>query len=259
MYEIIEYYQSLASKFDSRIMLVPGVVVVALGLCIWLAGLRWRKVLGATAGGVIFVSLGLCLGDYGVIMLLVVSLIGMTIGVLVEKITLGVFGVLMSLILVLAAVSMFCGNLDIKNYPRWPQYEQSGVIIGFSQCVEITRTLGMFVLPKMLDNIKSTRLIAICVSFFAMAIAGFTAVTRPRVFIAVISSSLGSAVIFAGLIMLLFYKGFRLVGYMSGKSPYYALVVFAMLVFGTAVQLVLSPPAAEQTQENSPEKNGDKK
>jgi len=259
MFEVVEYYQALAAKFDSRIMLVPGMVVVALGLCIWLAGLRWRKVLGAAAGGLIFASLGLLLGDYGCVILLVVSLIGMTIGVLVEKITLGVFGVLMSVIFALAAVSIACGDLNVKNYPRWPQYEQPGVVISCSQCVEITRTLGMFVWPKMLANIKSASLIASAASLIAIAAAGFVAVVKPRVFIAVISSSLGSAVIFTGLVMLLFYKGSGLVGCISDKMPYYALIVFLMLVFGTTVQLVLSPPAAEQTQKPLPEKNGDKK
>jgi hypothetical protein len=259
MYEVIEYYQSLAAKFDSRIMLVPGVAVVALGLCIWLAGLRWRKVLGATSGGIIFASLGMCLGDYGCVMLLIVSLIGMIIGVLVEKITLGVFGVLMSAVFVLAVVSIFCGNVNFQNFPRWPEYEQAGTVIGCSQSVAITRTIGMFVLSGLTANLKSVPAISIAASIAAMMATGLVAVVRPRIFIAVISSSLGSAVISAGLIMLLFYKGFRLVSYMSGKAPHYALIVFVMLVFGAAVQLVLSPPTTEQTEKTSPGKNGDKK
>jgi hypothetical protein len=259
MYEVIEYYQSLAAKFDSRVMLVPGVAVVALGLCIWLAGLRWRKVLGATSGGVIFAVIGLCLGDYGCLMLAVVSIIGMVIGALVENITLGIFGVAASAVFVLAVVSMFCGNIDAQNYPRWPQYEQPDAVISCSQCVEITRTMGLFVLSKMIANVKSAMLVSVVAAMTAMLAVGLVAVVRPRVFIAVISSSLGSAVIFAGLIMLLFYKGFRLVGYMSGKAHYYAIVVFFMLVFGAVVQLVLSPSTAEQTNEHSPGKNGDKK
>ncbi len=259
MYEVIEYYQSLAAKFDSRMMLVPGMAVVVLGLCIWLAGLRWRKVLGATAGGIVFIAIGLCLGDYGCLMLLVVSVIGMAVGALVEKTTLGIFGVVMSAIFVLIIVSFFCGSMDVQNYPRWPQYEEPGVVIGCSQSVEITRTTGAFVLSKMIENIKSASLISIGAAVIAMLIAGFVAVIMPRVFIAFISSSLGSAVIFAGLIMLLFYKGFRLVGYISDKMPFYAILVFVMLVFGAMVQLVLSPSAAEQTQKPSPEKNGDKK
>jgi len=263
MYEAIEYYQSLAAKFDSRVMFVPGMAVVAVGLCIWLAGLRWRKVLGATAGGIIFAAIALCLGDYGCVMMLIVSIIGMTVGTLVEKFTLGIFGVVMIVVFVLIIVASVCGHVNAEsaaqNYTRWPQYEQPGVVIGCSQCIEITRTTGRFVLSAMIENIKSASLISIGAAVLAMLLAGFAAVVMPRVFIAIISSSLGSAVIFAGLIMLLFYKGFRLVSYISGKVPIYAIIVFVMLVFGTMVQLVLSPPAAEQPPKTSPEKNGDKK
>ena len=43
MLEALEYYQSLAEKFQSQLLTVPGILVVLAGLCVWLAGLRWAE------------------------------------------------------------------------------------------------------------------------------------------------------------------------------------------------------------------------
>ncbi|MEN6385863.1 MAG: hypothetical protein ABFD79_11800 [Phycisphaerales bacterium] len=253
MYEAIQYYQSLAEKFDSRVMCVPGVIVVAVGLCIWLSGLRWRKVLGALAGGSFFAAIGLCLGDYGCVILLLVILIGMTIGALVEKIMLGVFGIFLAAAVVLSAVSIFSAKMNAadysQNYPRWPQYQQPGVVISCSQSIEITKQTSSFILNYAIYNVKSASLLSIAAAVVATLAAGFLAMVMPRVFIAIISSSLGAFVISAGILMLLFYKGSKPVNYLTEKGFLYCLIIFMMLVFGTMVQLVLSPAAVADQKE----------
>jgi hypothetical protein len=263
MFEAIQYYQSLAEKFDNRMMCVPGVIVVLVGLCIWLSGLRWRKVLGALAGGSFFAGIGMCLGDYGCLAIFAVTVIGMVVGALVEKIMLGVFGIVLAAAVMLAVVSIFSAGMNTaaptQIQPRWPQYEEPGIVIGCEQTMEITQKTCSFVLTGMIDNIKSASLVSIGAAVIAMALAGFIAAFMPRVFIAIISSSLGSMVISAGIIMLLLYKGSKPVNSIMAKGPFYGFVIFVMLVFGTMVQLVLSPPAAQQEQESSPEKNRDKK
>ncbi|HAL45961.1 MAG: hypothetical protein A2Y12_10235 [Planctomycetes bacterium GWF2_42_9] len=256
MFEAIEYYQSLAEKFDSRVMCVPALAVILVGLCIWLSGLRWRKVLGAIAGGTMFAGIGFCLGDYGVV-IFIITIIGMAVGAMIEKVMLGVFGVAMTCAAVLVIISAFLASQNTSEYPHWPQYEQSGVVIGFSQMIEITKATGSYIVSNMIENLKSASLLWYGAIMLAVIAAGFLAVVMPRLFIAFISSSLGSAVIFAGLMMLLFYKGSKPVNYISKQAAFYAFIIFVMLVFGTMVQLVLSPAPAEQKP--SPEKKADKK
>jgi hypothetical protein len=258
MFEAIEYYQSLAEKFDSRIMCVPALAIILVGLCIWLSGLRWRKVLGAIAGGSIFAFMGFCLGDYGIV-IFIITIIGMAIGALIEKVMLGIFGIALTCAAVLVIVSAFSSTSNVQNYTRWPQYEESGVVIGFSQILMITKTTASYVLKNMIENLKSASLLWYAAVVLAVFAAGFLAVIMPRLFIALISSSLGSAVIFAGMMMLLFYKGSKPVNYISKQGAFYAFVIFVMLIFGTMVQLVLSPAAAEQTESPASEKKGDKK
>ncbi|MFA5291966.1 MAG: hypothetical protein WC496_02915 [Phycisphaerae bacterium] len=280
MFEALEYYQSLAEKFDSRILTVPGIVVVIVGLCVWLAGLRWRKILGALAGGGFFAALAVSIGSYSTGIVLAVILIGTVIGALIEKVMLGIFGASAAAVIVLVVIST---NLRAKQYsdieylnslqepteedilsqrycPRWPEYEQRDIVISPPQAADITRQMASYVMAKIFDDIKSSSAGAFASAAFVMLAAAFAAFIIPRTFIAVVSSSLGSAVIFAGMIMLLFYKGSKPVNYIAEKSHFYIMVLAVMAAFGSIVQLVLSPPVAEQTKENMPDKkDGDKK
>lgn len=259
MFEAIEYYQSLAEKFDSRILFAPGIVVVLAGLCIWLAGLRWRKVLGAFAGGCFLAAIGLCIGDYGWPIMIIVTLIGIALGALIEKIMLGVVGTVLVSAVVIIIGSIFFESKDavMQSHPRWAEYEAGDAEISLPQAFEITRQTGRYILCGMIKNVKSSWLVYGASGGAAILLAGFAAMMLPRIFIAAFSSSFGSAVIFVGMIMLLFYKGLKPVNYIYNKSSFYCLIIFLMIIFGTMVQLVLSPAA--KTEKNGPDENGDKK
>jgi len=99
------------------------------------------------------------------------------------------------------------------------------------------------------------------VTVIAAAVAGFIAVLVPRMFIAVTASSLGSVIIFAGMVILLFYKVSKPVNYIAEKSHFYAMALTIMIVFGAIVQLVLSPSACVKAASDKPadENKGDKK
>lgn len=280
MFEALEYYQSLAEKFDSRILTVPGIVVVIIGLCIWLAGLRWRKILGAIAGGGGFASAVVCIGSCGTPIVLAVIFIGIVIGAMVEKVTLGIFGTVAAAIVVLAVTST---NIRARQYsdieylstleepteeellsgfyhPRWPEYEYRDIVITMPQAVEITRQMASYFVAKTVDNIKSSYAVAFASAIVILIAAGFAAVLVPRIFIAVTASSLGSAIIFAGMVMLLFYKRSEPVNCIAERSWFFAMTLTAIVVFGTMVQLVLSPPTATRApDESKDEKKGDKK
>ncbi len=259
MFEAIEYYQSLAEKFDSRILFLPGISIVLTGLCIWLAGLRWRKVLGAFAGGCFLAAIGLCIGDYGWPVMIIVTLIGIALGAIIEKIMLGIVGTVLvaAAVMIIASVFFESNDVAMQSYPRWAEYETRDAEIGLPQAFEITRQTGRYIAYRMIENVKSSWLVYGASAGAAILLAGFAAMMLPRIFIAAFSSSFGSAAIFSGMIMLLFYKGLKPVNYIYDKSSFYALIIFLMIIFGTMVQLVLSPAA--KNGKTGPNENGDKK
>jgi len=72
-------------------------------------------------------------------------------------------------------------------------------------------------------------LILLIVAFFAKRIA-----------LAACCSVLGTALIFCGMILLLFYKGSMPVSSIAENQPFYSAVVAAMVSFGILAQLLLA-------------------
>jgi hypothetical protein len=268
MLEALEYYQSLAEKFDSRILTISGIVVVLVGLCIWLAGLRWRRVLGALAGATI-AGTGLAIGGYSAGVILTACAIGLAAGVIVNRIVLGIFGAIVGagIIMIILTAGLFAKEdgttvVGISNagqtynpdevtadkfvsessYPTWPEYEQNGIVIPAPASLDITTKMAKYFLDSAKEGIASAG-VGICAGAgFAAVIIVLMTLAAPRLFISVIFAIVGAGLIFIGMIMLLFYKGSEPITCIAGRLYFYSLVFGAMAAFGTFIQLLLSPP-----------------
>jgi hypothetical protein len=283
MLEVLEYYQSLAQKFQSQLLTGPGIIVVLAGLCIWLAGLRWRRVVGAFVGAAVAAAGVFVIGNYPAGVALTACAIGLFAGVIINRIVFGIFGAAVGVLVVMVVLAGGLSATENKSdtlefqadnfvseysYPTWPQYEMSDVIIPAPAAMEITARTAEYFFDRAKKAVASAGAGSYAGAGLVAVIAVIAALIMPRLLIAVISSSLGSAVIFTGMIMLLFYKGSKPISYISERPWFYATAFGAMVIFGTAAQLILSPLAAKQSQTDSPDKeigstsslwNGEKK
>ena len=248
-------------------MIGPGIVIVLVGLCIWLAGLRWRLIIGAIAGAAIAAAGVFVVGNYPVNVVLAISIVGMLAGVIINRIILGIFGAVCGALIVMVVLAGMATaksrpqmvefqeagkahNPDevtadnfVSGYPTWPEYEIKSIPIPISGALEITvKTAGYFV-SKAKAAIASAGIISFAGAGITAVIAAIAVLIVPRLFVAVVSSTLGSAIIFAGMIMLLFFKNSRPITYIADKPQFYAAAFGAMVLFGTIIQLILSPSA----------------
>lgn len=267
MLEALEYYQSLAQKFQGQLLTGPGIAIVLAGLCIWLAGLRWRRTLGAVAGAAIAVAGVLNFGDYPPPTVLGVCAVGLIAGVFINRIVLSVFGTIVGVLVVMVFLSgsSQAANqddgiefLDVdkaynpdqirpddfvleNSYPTWPEYEQSDAVIPAPDAIKITTAMAGYFIGRTKKAVFSAGVVTYGGAALAAVIIMFFSLIAPRLFIAVFSAIIGSAVIFTGMIMLLFYKGSEPVSLIAAKAQFYGLVFGAMAAFGILVQLLLSP------------------
>jgi hypothetical protein len=254
MFEAIKYYQNLAERFQSQILIVPGMVIVLIGLCIWLAGLRWRRILGAIVGGIILAAIVLGFSNYGFQAVFAVAFIGAAIGAVADKVVIGIFGTLAAaaIVLVILSVSMPKPQDGVfipeYAYPQLPEYEQNDKTIPTADAVKLTANMVLYFGYKAIDNIKTASFVAFAATGVTLLVIGIAAFLMPRIFISLVSSSLGSAVIFTGMILLLFYKGSKPVNCIAEKDRFYIMVLASMAVFGALVQLILSPAPKKETK-----------
>jgi hypothetical protein len=287
MLEALEYYQSLAQKFQSQLLTGPGILVVLTGLCIWLAGLRWRRIIGALAGAAIAAVSVFVIGNYPAGVVLTACVIGLLAGTIINRIVFGIFGAIIGAGIVMIILTSGLTTKENEanmveffndgrthnpaeitadnfiselSYPTWPEYERSDVVISAPAALEITTKMAEYFVDRAKKAVASAGVGSYAGAGLVAVIAIIAALIAPRLFIAVVSSSLGSAVIFTGMIMMLFYKGSKPISYIAQRPRFYAMAFGAMMIFGTVVQLILSPPAAKQIKTNSPDQDyGEKK
>jgi hypothetical protein len=267
MLEALEYYQSLAQRFQSQLLTGPGIAIVLVGLCIWLAGLRWRRILGAVAGTAIAAVAVLNFGDYPSPIVWGACAVGLIAGVIVNRLVLSVFGTIIGVIVVMIFLS---GSLQAANYgegikifdanhiynpdhikaddfvseypyPTWRQYEQGGVVIPAPDAIKITAAMAGYFIGRAKRAVFSAGAVVYGGAAIAAVVIVFFSLITPRLFIAAVSAIIGSAVIFAGMIILLFYKGSEPISLITARAQFYGLVFGAMTAFGIIVQLLLSP------------------
>jgi hypothetical protein len=259
MFEALKYYQNLAERFQGQILLAPGMVIVLIGLCIWLAGLRWRKILGAIVGCAFFTAIVLSFINYGPQTVFVAVIAGAAIGTVADKAIIGIAGTAAFAMIVLVILSVTLPKpqdsvfLPEYSYPRLPEYERNDKTIPAQDAIKLSKEMVSYFCYKATDNIKTASVVAFAAAIVTLLVAGFAAFAMPRIFIAVVSSSLGSAVIFAGMVLLLFYKGSKPVNCIAEKDRFYIMVLAAMTVFGALVQLILSPAPKKEVKKEKQE------
>jgi len=223
-------------------------------------------IIGALAGAAIAAAVVFVFGGYSANVILIISAIGLLAGAIINRIVLGIFGAVASalIVMVVLAGGLAAAKVEpdmvefqktnkaynpdeitadnfVPEYPTWPEYEIGSVPIDVSDVLEITVKTAEYFAGKGKTAIASAGIVSFA-GAAATAIAAIIAVLIvPRLFIAVVSSMLGSAIIFIGMIMLLFYKNSRPITHIADKPQFYAMAFGAMVIFGTIVQLILSP------------------
>jgi hypothetical protein len=134
---------------------------------------------------------------------------------------------------------------DTKNLP-YPEFKistesqrvEKGTTL-IEESLEAAKAQLVFFGEKIkqaVSGVSARALMISAIAGLAMVIVGFF---MPQFISALTCAALGTGVIFVGMILLLLYKGAQPITHVYGKANIYSTVVLAMVVFGSAVQLLL--------------------
>ncbi|MBN1505506.1 MAG: hypothetical protein JW955_01600 [Sedimentisphaerales bacterium] len=245
MIELFKSFEHAAGGLHPLVLIVPGLGMVALGLFVWLGGLGFRRalfaLLGAAVGGIAAL---LIVNDNGV-----VAGASAMVGALFAAICQRVFTAL--LLGLLAVVVSFV----IIACPHLREYHGSligGQDIGRSQTLtardslRVMRAYGL----DLVDGLRRAAGRLTPVQWAAVAAATAGTLTLGVLFQsfggALSCATLGTTMIFAGLLLLTIFKGSAPIGRLAGQPAFYGLVFVGMAVFGTLEQLTLCRRAEQQ-------------
>jgi hypothetical protein len=204
--EILQRFEVLARTWGPAALIGGGLAAVLLGLFVWLGGLGFKKplvmIMGAVAGAVsghIFIGQKL-------VPIAVSTIAGAAVAMVLEKIFVALLAA------ALAAVAGFAVLAAV--------YE-TDFAEGLKDAASQTPVHGWVIVGALA---------------FIFVMAGFY---LRRLVSALCCATLGTVLVFAGMIMLLTHKGSDPVGTISGKPYLYSSVFVAMAGFGTFEQLLL--------------------
>lgn len=267
MLRILQDFESAVSQgpqLSPLVLVGPGLVLAGIGLFIWLGGVGFRKLLITVAGVVIGGVCGFFLVGHTIVSTILAATLFAAIAMLFERLFISILTGTLAVMIAFAVISGSYiedtqGPASI-NTPETPTQDSILSPQQSAEKMEIYITdIGQKIKHACLQMPVLHCMIIMALALISIA-AGFL---FRRLASALCFSFLGTVLIFAGMILLLLYKGAVPVRIISSKQSYYAIVFVVMVAFGTLEQLLLCkhPKAGPTvtTENNKQEPNQAKK
>jgi hypothetical protein len=248
MLEVFTDFQKIGESVSATVLIAVGAVSLAIGLCMWLGGLRWRKpavaALGAITGAV-------CVGffaDKQTGAIAVTALIGAGLGLFFERPVLVFCGAVMTAMIVLiffaAGSESQAGGDGIRI-----DSNQSETISVRSELAKINNEIIVAArrIIRLAGDVPTVPFLISIASGLAVGLCGFF-LWRPVA--AATLSTFGTALIFFGMVFLLLYKNSAPITHISEKTSLYGTAALAMIAFGCVVQMLLCPQKRKKEKDD---------
>ena len=260
MLEIVQNYEQTAGHFRPLVLLVPGLVGVLLGLFVWLGGLGLRKLLIAIAGAVSGFLCGSLIIGQNTIAVLIITVVTAVIAMIFERFFIAILtalliGIVCLIVLIIPYVSDENPATETLNTPT------GDTMFSLQESIEATKEHFLEVVGVLKQAcseipayfwaiIAVAMIVSLVIAFFLKSIAS-----------ALCCATLGTILIFAGMISLLLFKGSDPLTGISNKPLFYAAVFGGMTAFGTVEQSVLwlFKKAKAKRNKKAKEENQEKK
>jgi hypothetical protein len=240
MPEIALHFEQIAVRFSPAVLIAVGLACVVAGLFVWLGGLGARKVLLAVAGAVSGGICGFFIGGQNIVLAAVSAAVTAFFAVIFERI----FTCLLATVIAAAfgftvLARPYIEDADIlKHYPVYgPQNKTER--LDAQQTAETMKAymvdFGQTIKQACSQMPMHSWLIMAALVLVFIA-AGFL---LWQVTSALCYATLGTLLIFAGMILLLLYKGAMPISSICQRHSFFLAVLAAMLAFGTTEQLLL--------------------
>jgi len=240
MFEIARNLEQVAVRFNPAVLIGPGLATVLLGLFVWLGGLGFRRALVAIVGGVSGGICGFFISGRNIVPAMFSAGIAAVIAIIFEKIFITILaGALVAILGFAVLARPYIENAGGATPIGRDEIQNREEAFSTQQTVETTKAyIADFVteIKRILSQMpvyNRTIIAALAVIFIA---AGFF---QWRFTSAFCCAALGAMLIFAGMILLLLYKGAAPISRICQNQLFYLGIFAVMTAFGTAEQLLL--------------------
>jgi len=247
MSEILQRFERSAISFSPAFLIGAGLVAVLLGLFLWIGGLGFRKILVAILGAVTGAICGFFIVGSNIIAVALAATAAV-VAVIIKRIFIIILAAALAavfalIILIGPYIENSLAPIPINQTP----ITKPTLTVSARGSLKVMNTYAIDcfnVIKQASAKLPLNKWIIIAVVAVIVIVAGFL---LWRLTFAFSCAAVGTVLIFAGMILLLLYKGSASVSRISHSSSFYLIVFIAMIVFGTLEQLLLCKDVKRQS------------
>jgi len=260
MLEVLLNFERAAGRLSPVVLLGPGVAAVLLGLFVWLGGLGLRKHLAAVAGTVSGGACGFFLIGRNALTAAALAAVAAVVAIIFERLFIAILaGLLAAVVAFVVLAALYLKDVP-GGAPAKPGAAQTPAL-SIRESIELMNTYVLDCSERVKQSCSRMPMYNWVIILAVAVVAIVAGVALWRFASALSCAVLGTTLIFAGMILLLMYKGSAPIGAISQKPPFYGTVFVTMAAFGTIEQLILckrKKPKSKKTkkQNESGEKRG---
>ncbi len=249
----------MAGRFPPLFLIVPGVAMVLLGLFLWLGGLGLAKVVAAIAGIVVGGILGFIASGNNLGWAIAIALVAAMVDIVLRKI----FGaalaaaIVSSIVVVVVAWPDLRDAQSLKSYPS-PKEDSGAYTLTQDQAAEMLKSYATDLGGAVKQSCTQTSKLIWAAAAAAAAVSLIVGFSLWQLASAFCYATLGVALVFAGMVSLLLYKGSGPISDICNRGMFYLGVLCAMIAFGTFEQLLLLRRSKTQLAAKASEEKGRK-
>ena len=248
MSQALENIELASLHFAPPVLVLGGIIVVAAGLFAWLGGLRWSMIVAAILGSLVGLSCALLFTDRSIVPIALLTVVPAAFASFLKKPLIIMAGggfAAVGCIVFFTGLSLENVSLRPPEHPMPYKDGQRSAISVEETAAEIKTEVLFWVdaLEKSAEQITPT---AIALGGGAAILVVGTGFIFPRLIASLTCASMGTALITAGMVFALLYKGARPLTHLYNKGAFFGVVILAMIAFGTFSQLILCPGKAKK-------------
>jgi hypothetical protein len=245
MTDFLGTFQTTASALPQMVLAIVGGMLVWIGLCLWLGGLRWLKFFAGLAAAAIGYTLAYFLTNREIYFLIGIPVLAGLLAIFFEKTTV----VLLTAVLIAGAVNLVLVWPALTNPQTWhnppsmtPPASGQGDIV--TQSLTLLENYTVWVGQNVYNAAKSLGNMNWAVyGVVILAVVGL-GLLIPRCICALICAILGVAWIAVGMFFLLLYKGSKPADIVLANPSLFGMIAGGMIVFGVLINLAIAPSKA---------------
>jgi len=234
MPEIVPNIEQAAKWFEPVVLVAPGAAALLLGLIIWLGGLGFRRFLAAVIGAVATAACGFLVIDWDAVTSVGLAVLVAVIAAVIDKVF---------IVILAAALAAGIGFAILAK----PYFEEPAVVMPTEKPTRLTVEQSLDVVKTYIsDCVDEAKQVGSQMPLYNLVIlGGLGVIFLAGGFIfwnsvsALCCATLGTILVFGGMILLLLYKGAEPITNIGSDKSFYSSVFMAMVLSGTALQLLL--------------------